>query len=252
MDFYEMLSGVYDFVFRENPRAVECLADNAAAGSPVLDCACGTGSHACALAARGFTVTGVDLDRSMIDRAREKCPGQTVDFHADDMRNIRNIAGKRRYGLIYCIGNSVVHLPDTNTVREFFSSARSILGDGGAFVVQTVNFDRILRERVTELPVITDEEHGIEFRRFYDFEPEDASVRFRGRLTVEGETSEETVRLLVIESTLLSDLLRAAGFDTVDLYGGWDRSPHNNGSPAAIAAARQDMKIRVSCSSGNA
>jgi SAM-dependent methyltransferase len=43
--------------------------------SSMLDGGCGTGRVAIELARRGFDVAGVDLDASMLDRARQKAPG---------------------------------------------------------------------------------------------------------------------------------------------------------------------------------
>jgi 2-polyprenyl-3-methyl-5-hydroxy-6-metoxy-1,4-benzoquinol methylase len=45
-------------------------------GSRVLDAGCGTGRVAIELAARGFSVTGMDLDEAMLAAARAKAPEQ--------------------------------------------------------------------------------------------------------------------------------------------------------------------------------
>lgn len=53
-----------------------------AGGDRVLDGGCGTGRVAIELAARGFSVVGVDADDRMLDTARRKAPG--LDWvHAD-------------------------------------------------------------------------------------------------------------------------------------------------------------------------
>jgi len=46
-------------------------------GSRVLDAGCGTGRVATELAARGFSVVGMDLDEQMLDTARAKAPQLT-------------------------------------------------------------------------------------------------------------------------------------------------------------------------------
>ena len=48
-------------------------------GSRVLDAGCGTGRVATELAARGFSVVGMDLDEQMLDTARAKAPRADVD-----------------------------------------------------------------------------------------------------------------------------------------------------------------------------
>lgn len=56
-----------------------------AGGRPirVLDGGCGTGRVGIELARRGFDVTGVDIDRAMLDVARQKAPD--LDWQVDDL-----------------------------------------------------------------------------------------------------------------------------------------------------------------------
>lgn len=52
--------------------------------SRVLDLGCGTGSLSVLLAGQGHRVTGVDLSPRMIELARAKAAGSTVDFSVGD------------------------------------------------------------------------------------------------------------------------------------------------------------------------
>jgi len=235
--FYEELSDVYDIVFRKNPRAVEFLVGLTRDGGRVLDCACGTGTYACALAERGRDVVGIDLDAAMIRLARKKCRGSNVRFITGDMRGVEALLGDERFDLAFCIGNSVVHLPGPSAIGDFFRGVRGLLAGNGAFVVQTVNFDRLLANGATELPSIENGEHGVRFRRFYDFEESKRFVRFRAELSVRGGTSENEVRLVVLRSAELAELLESAGYGRVELFGGYDRLPHTGESPATVALA---------------
>jgi 2-polyprenyl-3-methyl-5-hydroxy-6-metoxy-1,4-benzoquinol methylase len=59
----------------------------------IIDIGCGTGRHSIELAKRGYSVTGVDLSGSMLERAREKA-GQNdvqIDFLQLDARNCRKM-----------------------------------------------------------------------------------------------------------------------------------------------------------------
>ena len=57
----------------------------------ILDIGCGTGRHAIEFARRGYTVTGIDLSPSQIQRAREKADeaGVQVDFAVADARHLQ-------------------------------------------------------------------------------------------------------------------------------------------------------------------
>lgn len=77
--FNSLYAEHYDQFYAGKDYAAECDLVQAAiarfAGSPpetLLDVGCGTGSHAIALAARGYQMTGVDLSPAMIEIARAK------------------------------------------------------------------------------------------------------------------------------------------------------------------------------------
>ncbi|WP_426573143.1 class I SAM-dependent methyltransferase [Aquihabitans sp. McL0605] len=52
----------------------DLVASLVAPGARILDAGCGTGRVAIELAARGFAVTGLDIDPGMLDAARRKAP----------------------------------------------------------------------------------------------------------------------------------------------------------------------------------
>ncbi|MDX9848390.1 MAG: class I SAM-dependent methyltransferase [Tenuifilaceae bacterium] len=54
----------------------------------IIDIGCGTGRHAIELAKRGYSVTGIDLSQSLLQKAREKAKhnGVNVDFQHHDAR----------------------------------------------------------------------------------------------------------------------------------------------------------------------
>ena len=56
----------------------------------ILDVGCGTGSHALILSKRGYSVTGIDISKAMIEKANVKAEREKVEveFHVQDMRNL--------------------------------------------------------------------------------------------------------------------------------------------------------------------
>lgn len=57
----------------------------------VLDVGCGTGSHALALAERGYSVVGIDISRAMIRKARAKAAKKllSIEFAVQDMQKLK-------------------------------------------------------------------------------------------------------------------------------------------------------------------
>ena len=242
MEFYEALSRVYDVLFPASTQTVAFIAERIAPGARVLDVACGTGGHAITLAARGYRVAGVDLDETMIARAALKEAGANVTFSVGDMSRLE-LPHSGLFGCLYCIGNSIVHLPDRATVASTLRGFAERLVEGGTLIVQIVNFDRFLARGIVELPPLEREEEGVTFLRRYDFDRTAQTVSFRGELiqrSKEGVTSSvQRTPLLVLKSADLAGMVDAAGFRQVELYGGFDGSAYTDDSTATIVCARK-------------
>ncbi len=58
----------------------------------VLDVCCGSGRHARGLAERGYAVTAIDRDGSVLDEAR-RLSSASIDYCELDMRRLRELAG---------------------------------------------------------------------------------------------------------------------------------------------------------------
>jgi glycine/sarcosine N-methyltransferase len=248
MGFYGSISPWYDHIFPPDPQAVRFLAERARAGCRVLDLACGTGSHALQLARLGYRVTGVDLDEAMIRRARAKAAAAAKaearpEFQVLDMRE----AGRSLepgFGLVYCIGNSLVHLENEQAIGSLLADCRSLLEPGGRLVVQILNYDRILSRHLVELPTLVCEDPPLSFRRRYDYSAGDPVVMFRTELTVREADGERAVAnrvpLWILKREALERLAQAAGFRGLEPYGGFAGEPLGPESLPLILCARRE------------
>ncbi len=249
MGFYESISAWYDHLFPVDPQAVRFLAERARAGCRVLDLACGTGGHAVELARLGYRVTGVDLDAAMIDRARAKAgavggaEGGGPEFRVLDMRE----SGRRLsagYGLVYCIGNSLVHLESEQAIGSVLAGCRRLLEPEGRLIVQILNYDRLVSRHVVELPTLASEDPPLRFARRYDYSAGDRVVMFRTELTVREAAGERmvanTVPLWILMRQALERLARAAGFLGLEEYGGFGGEPLGPESLPLILCARRE------------
>jgi glycine/sarcosine N-methyltransferase len=241
--FYESISAWYDFIFPVDAQTVRFLAERARPGTRVLDLACGTGGHSLALAEQGFQLLGVDLDEAMIREAERKAHGAlAAQFQVMDMLEI----GRRLepgFSLVFCIGNSIVHLEGEGRIARVLAAAHGLLEKGGALVVQIIHYDRILAEGITALPTLRDEARGLEFARYYDYDPAGRVVQFRTVLTVrEGggvRRIENSVPLWILRREALERLCRQAGFGSLDWFGGFDGRPLSPDSLPLILAGRR-------------
>jgi glycine/sarcosine N-methyltransferase len=248
MDFYSLLARHYDEIFPLEPRVVDFASSALAADADprtLLDIGCATGSLGLALAARGETVVGIDLDQAMIDIARTRAravrsagPGAgRAEFLRADMLRPDPLLIPGSFGLVICLGNTLVHLPDRPALEAFLRRVRALLAPRGVLLLQILNYERIRRAAVRRLPVI--ETRSLVFRREYRDRP-DGRLDFQIELfdKESGVLSVSALPLLPLEKDELDGLLAAAAFDRRDYYGGYSRTPFDRDDLLLVCEAR--------------
>ena len=190
MSFYAQFASHYEQVFPFRRATLEFLAARLPASGRVLDLGCGTGHHAGALAARDLEVIGVDLDEAMIASARERYG--TARFVTGDLTEVASLTEYADGA--YCIGNVLPHLPPDGR-GTFLLSLADVLGPGAPWIVQTVNFDRLIPlQHPHDFPPLA-VDGGLVFHRRYEPRGQGA-IAFRTSLERDGE------RLFAGEATL--------------------------------------------------
>ena len=245
MDFYQSISAYYDRIFPVDPTALSFLDSKAKPASRILDIACGTGGYSLALAERVHRVTGIDLDRAMIRAARSKAGDLdgAPDFRVMDMLSMTAVLDPG-FDLIFCIGNSLVHLKSDAQIGQLLAECRTLLLPRGVLVVQIINYDRILAGGLTSLPTLHDEAAALEFLRFNDLDPGGRLIVFRTELRVGRGAEQRVIRnqipLRIVTSERLMRLVRAAGFGGLESFGGFDGKALSPESLPLILVSRRD------------
>lgn len=238
MSFYQSIAQVYDNIFPVNRSQVAFLQQELDEIKRVLDVGCGTGTLSLALAKLGFSCVGLDLEPAMIAVARDNAKTMKVDaqFETADMGRVDATWPVPQCEAIVCLGNTLVHLPTDAVVGALRGFAQH-LPPGGKLVVQILNYDRILDLRVTSLPFI-DNDH-LTFARTYGFESVPSYLAFNTELVVKatGQKLENTEPLYPLRPHELETLAREAGFDDVQLFGGFDRNALSGRSYACVLLA---------------
>lgn len=234
MSFYETLCDYYDMLFPMQPATAAFLTHELPPGSRVLDAACGTGTYASALADQGFIVDAIDLEPAMIERARGK--HGAVRWLVGDMSRPSTYASIEPYRLIYCIGNSILHLGSKSQVADMLQECAGHLSDGGSLILQVVNVDKVMKQSDARLPVIARPEAGVRFIRSYAPAAEPGRIRFQSKIVLDHppQTFESEVGLLRLGAEEWDPLLRQAGFASMVRYGGFDRSPFDEQASGAL------------------
>ena len=105
----------------------------------ILDVGCGTGRHTLELTKRGYSVTGIDLSESQLNRAREKAVNQnlTIDFRLQDAREL---TFDREFDMAIMLCEGGFPLMETDEMNyEILKSVTKSLKKPGKFIFTTLN-----------------------------------------------------------------------------------------------------------------
>ncbi len=105
----------------------------------ILDIGCGTGRHSIELTKRGYQVTGIDLSKSMLKRAKEKASKENlkIDFQKQDARNLK-FNNEFDLAIMLCEGSFPLMETDEMNFR-ILQNASKALKETGKLIFTTLN-----------------------------------------------------------------------------------------------------------------
>ncbi|MBA9870284.1 class I SAM-dependent methyltransferase [Ralstonia insidiosa] len=213
------------------------------ADGPVLEVACGTGRITLPIARAGVDITGLDVMRSMLDRARQKSQAEGLDVIWLE-QDCRAIQSERRFSLIFSATNAMQHLHDLDSVNAFLGSAKRALAPGGTLILDVFNPDirKLARSgdtRYLHKSMIDAEGREIRVEATSHYDTASQILRFELYYLRHGEcirTKQVSMRCFFPEELLA--LCRFNGFDVVQRFGGYDASPFTTHASKQILFCR--------------
>ena len=254
MEFYTSIADYYDeiFPFKQVQKNFINSFDIQGYDSTLLDVGCGTGSLSLNLADSFGTVIAIDPDKEMLHLAKIKAMKFKAD-HRDQLEDLGNWVFVQKgmldlsdefvpdsFNTVLCFGNTLVHLSSKEEVSSFLDQASGILKPGGLLMVQIINYDRIIDQKLTGLPSLENE--NINFERNYRFDSDPAKVIFHTKLTVKksGEEIENEISLLAIRPQQLTEMMKEVGFVDIQEFGNFKKDPFTKDSQPFIVVARKE------------
>lgn len=185
----------------------------------IIDIGCGTGRHAIELTKRGYTVTGVDLSESQLERAREKAKAENlqIDFQKHDARGL---PFKDEFDLAIMLCEGAFPLMETDEMNyDILKSAAAVLKDNGKLIFTTLNGLFPLFHSVKDFHAKTTAEGNavydggtFDFMTFRDFNITSVEDDF-------GNTKELECNERYYIPPEITWLLKSLGFKKIDIYG---------------------------------
>lgn len=224
-EFYQSIARHYDDIFPLSDTLRKFLLSfGIRREDHILDIGCATGEVALYLSQYCDTVAGIDLDPDLIHIAMAKQKGfgiKNTQLIVSDMNDL-SIFSSGQFQYTLCLGNTLVHLISLEMLDHFIRKVVDILSDGGKFIFQILNYEKILSRKVAELPLIDNDK--ITFERRYDHEIHRPLIAFNTRLTVKAtsEVIDNSIDLYPLSREELLNLPSRKLFRSIQFLGGFD------------------------------
>ncbi len=233
MLFYKDISIYYDKIFPLNSAAVEFLEKEFDGKNKILDLACGDGKYSDSILSPDRSVTGLDLDKGMLEEAEKKYDKKNnIKFVYGDMLELSSIFKKDKFDGVFCIGNSLVHLTSTDKIKKALQELSLVMEYGGRLVIQIINYDRILNDNVNFLPTIKNED--TEFIRNYHRHGNSRIIDFHTILKTTGQEIESHQDLYSLTKDELIFLAEKEGFILENVYSSFKKEEWNDKSLQSV------------------
>jgi SAM-dependent methyltransferase len=140
----------YNVIYANKPYAQEAEFVHASlqrhAHGPVqqlLELACGTGRHAAALAALGYSILATDYSADLLSVARANATAANVQFELQDMRALK--LDGRQWDAVYCLFDSIGYVQTNAAVQQVLQNIHTALRPDGLCILEFWHAPAMLR-----------------------------------------------------------------------------------------------------------
>jgi hypothetical protein len=136
--FGEQVAARYDERGVATAEVVDAIADllaDLARDGAALEFGIGTGRIALPVAARGVSVSGIDLSEAMVARLRAKPGGDGIGV---TIGNFATVKVQGAFSLVYLVANAIMNLTTQDEQVACFENASAHLPRGGRFLIEVI------------------------------------------------------------------------------------------------------------------
>ncbi len=186
----------------------------------ILDLPCGEGRHAVQIHKLGFQVQGMDLSKTLIDRAKLK-ETEGLSFKVHDMRRA---IPKETFDLVLNLYTSFGYFKTETEDLKMLNSIHAGLKKGGTMVLDFLNMNKVLPNLVEfEVRII----NGIR----YDIRRKLENNFLFKRITVSEKIKSFNYfeRIRILGQIEFADLFKKSGFKLKEILGSYELDTFNPG-----------------------
>ncbi|MFB6235864.1 MAG: class I SAM-dependent methyltransferase [Halopenitus sp.] len=196
---------------------------------PALELGVGTGRIYLELLDAGIDADGIDLSEEMISVLWETAADRNLNPSVR-VGDVTDFDAERQYELIYAPNRMFNHLATVSDQRKALQNIHRALAPGGKFVLNTFvpRFETVVEtygDPMEDVTVVGDDTYRVVVTPSLEDEVEQLA-RLHRELFRNGELiAERDTPLALIPKRQFELLFELAGFDSWQVYGGFDRAP---------------------------
>jgi len=200
----------------------------------ILDLGCGRGRHSITLAQRGYQVTGIDLSKKAINKAKQVAKQKDLHNVQFLVRDMRDPLPKQFDGVVNLFTTFGYFLEDEEN-RNVLRNTKKMLAKEGVFFIDYLNPQYVEKNLVpSESGMYENLTYNVT-RKIKDgmvFK----TIQFSGDSLDKPVKYRERVKLYGLE--WFRDILGDSGFKIIETYGNYDGAPFLAESPRMIIVAK--------------
>lgn len=122
-----------------------------------LDLGAGSGFQSIPLQQLGYRVIAVDFSKEILRKLESRDLSHSIEIVQTDMLDFSSYAGKNPE-LIVCMGDTLTHLPDLNSVKKLITNSYSELDSGGRLALSFRDLTYELKDNERFIPIQSEPE----------------------------------------------------------------------------------------------
>lgn len=152
---YEWMAGGIDAALDRGAAELADLGEGVGNEGLAVDLGAGFGMHALPLARLGFRVLAVDTCEVLLDSLRTRRGALPIETVHDELQSFRQHLSEDAR-LVLCMGDTLTHLPDEQSVEDLVANVAGVLETGGCFILTFRDYTREMEGTARFIPVHSD------------------------------------------------------------------------------------------------
>lgn len=208
---YVWMAGGADAALSRGRAEVEAACPRPSSVQWAVDLGAGFGMHAIPLADIGYSVLAIDSSGTLLDVIRNHASAKPILTVQDDLLSFKNHLTAPT-ALILCMGDTLTHLPDRQSVERLIAEVAQTLVHGGTFIVTFRDYSTPLVGPSRFIPVRSDTNRILTC--FLEYEDETVTVHdiLHERAGAEWRHRVSAYRKLRLSPEWVTRALAAEGF----------------------------------------